>query len=283
MIRQLKLTSNYVVMSDGVRLRYLRTESSRKLNWLIFLHGAGGDATAWKKVQEACYHVGYPSIALDLRGHGLSDDPLDSGSYAFERMAKDVGEIIEKEKLTRPILIGHCFGGMAAQVFGAKNSKLISGIVLIDTSYRFGFLGLLGKMPGGLLTLIRKIADLFPPGTKQVRESYDEFVGTGDINFRRFISDVRATSIRSYLYCYCDVFSFDAGEMLEKIDVPTVVVCGEKDIIFPPKISEKLAKLIKKAELKILPGENHIIVINNPERLAEIIIQFADQFPMSKE
>lgn len=268
------LVSDHFTSVDGVKIRYFTTSGRESNKWLVFVHGAGGDATAWKSVQKICFEAGYDSVAIDLRGHGLSDDPIDCGAYAFEKLAQDIATLIDRLNLTDVVVVGHCFGGMAAIVLASKNYPRVNAFVLIDTSYMPACFGFVSPTWTWLAGLTRMLAHLFPPGTRQVRPTYDIYIGSKDIDLRRFISDIRATSLRSYLFCYSDIFGFDATHLLEKIDVPVLVVCGEQDKIFPPYISKKLASYIKKSELEIIPEANHIIVISKPALLAESILKF---------
>lgn len=274
MKEQFSLQSDFFVSSDGVRIHYLKTAKSNSNIWLVFLHGAGGDATAWNRIQLECFSAGYPSIAIDLRGHGLSDDPIDSGAYAFEKMTQDVDDIVSSLRLTRVVVVGHCFGGMTSIVLAAKHPSFLSGLVLVDTSDGPSIFGFPLVASHAVAKMTRKIAYLFRPGVKQVRPTYDIFIGTNDIHLKRFMSDVKYTSLRSYLFCYSDIFEFDGGNLLEKIETPTKVICGEKDIIFPPKISRRLAKNIKGSTLTTIPDANHIIVISDPHVLSASILSF---------
>lgn len=269
-----KTTSGFLTASDGVKLRYIKTPRTERENSIVFVHGAGGDATAWKKIQQACFEAGHSSVAIDLRGHGLSDDPIDFGDYAFERSAQDIYELINVLKLNNAIVVGHCFGGMTSIVLVAKNYPSIKGLILIDTSSTPSFFGLSSFFSVKIAKLFRRLAYLFRPGTRQVRPSYDIFIGTKDISIKRLISDIKATSLRSYLFCYGDMFEFDGTLLLKNIMVRTLVVCGERDIIFPVTISRKLASEISGSILKIVPNANHIIVISNPVTLSKIVNDF---------
>lgn len=66
----------------------------------------------------------------------------------------------------------------------------------------------------------------------------------------------------------------DANKLLDQIKVPTLVVEGANDTIFPPEIAHYLHKRIKKSELDIIPNANHILVLNNPQDLEKSIEGF---------
>lgn len=240
----------------------------------MFIHGAGGDGGSWKQEQKMAFEAGYNSIAIDLRGHGLSDDPIEAEAYAFERLAQDMVELVEKLRLERVVVVGHCFGGMVAMVLAGQRHSFIKGLVLVDTSYLPSFFGLSSSLTPRLANTLRQLAYAFPPGTQSVRPSYEKFANTGDLDLKRLISDVRATSLRSYLLCYGEMFELDATGLLDKINVPTLVICGDKDIIFPPEVSRNLAGRIRGANLAIIPEANHILVIAKPTNLMKVVLDF---------
>lgn len=268
------LKSDKFVSSDGVKIHYLKTPKTSSDKWLVFLHGAGGDATAWKKVQELCFRNDYASIAIDLRGHGWSDDSIDGGVQAFDRMAQDVDELIKRLGLNQVIIVGHCFGGMTSMVLAASKHRYIRGLILVDSSDKVSVFGLPRSVLSIAARFVRKLAFLFPRGDRQKRPNYEIFIGTKDLDLKRFISDVKHTSIRSYLCCCSDLLSFDASDLLKDITYPTLVLCGQQDIILPPKLSERLARGIKESKLVIIPKTNHIIVISDPDALAKEILTF---------
>ena len=100
---------------DGIRINYSISRVSDF--FLIFIHGAGGDLNAWKEQEHFFHKNGLSTIAIDLRGHGLSDRPNSVRSYRLECFAKDIHQIIVKEKIKKFVMIGHCFGGMVTISF----------------------------------------------------------------------------------------------------------------------------------------------------------------------
>ena len=60
----------YFKSFDGAKIFY--SLSKRSNSWLIFVHGMGGDETAWIKERAYFTKLDFSTLALDLRGHGLS-------------------------------------------------------------------------------------------------------------------------------------------------------------------------------------------------------------------
>lgn len=78
---------------------------------LVLLHGLGDDASTWDVVgAEFARH--FRVLAIDQRGHGLSDRP---GAYSFELMRDDVLGVLDQLGLDRVNLLGHSMGGTVAR------------------------------------------------------------------------------------------------------------------------------------------------------------------------
>ncbi|MET3334648.1 pimeloyl-ACP methyl ester carboxylesterase [Bradyrhizobium japonicum] len=101
---------------------------------LIFLHGIGGAARAWRR-QLATFGGRFRAIAWDMPGYGRSA-PLASVSIAT--LAEALQQFIEQLDATRPILVGHSIGGMIVQKWLVQSPKLARAVVLAQTSPAFG-------------------------------------------------------------------------------------------------------------------------------------------------
>lgn len=261
---------------DGSKICYQYTKKGKKC--LIFVHGLGGDLTAWHPEREYFNSLGYSTVAIDLRGHGLSQRSNDPSFYELENFTKDILSLIKFLKLEKPVLIGHCFGGIVSMLFCAKYQDLLTSLILIDSSYKPpAFLGtndvehaLLGKLFGFL-------AKVMPDVRINGHVDFTKFKGTEDIDLRRFTSDVLHTSLRGYLLMCQKLSGYDGKSLLSKIKLPVLVLEGLDDTIFPPEIAEYLADRIKRSELEFVHDANHILVINNTEEVNNSIKLFLNR------
>lgn len=277
------MPGKYIKSFDESKIYYeIFSQDKHVEHHLVFLHGFGGSLNAWKKERDFFQSLGYSTIALDLRGHGFSQRGKDLSFYKLENFAKDVLAILEEEKIQNASLIGHCFGGVVSMQTVALNSKYTSNLVLVDTGYKAPFLG--NKMERSIL---KGICDLLVKILPDIKISghadFNKFMGTGDLNIRRVISDMLHTSFKSYFLLSKIIADLDAKNLLTKIHIPTLVIGGSKDTIFPPKMAEYLQERINKSELEIIQGANHILVINNPEDLSKTILSFLKKnLPLEK-
>jgi len=257
----------YITSSDEVVIHYDINLTTNCQKWIVLVHGLGGDLTAWKEV--VC-RLKVNTIAIDLRGHGGSGRPRNAQKYSFKRMAQDIDEILCEEKIDKPIVVGHCLGGMVTMVY-ASTYKNIESAILVATNYKAPWYGRVAakvKFPKIIFNLASSYLPLF---YSKNRPNYQKYTKTGDYYIPRIASDIWHTSLVSYLgICKHMTGDLDLTPLLKKIKCRTLVIYGEKDVVFPKKLSFELAKKIKKCQIKGIDG-GHVLVVSNPKELSDEI------------
>src|SRR5262245_17862338 len=124
------------VSSDPlVRLSAIDISPDHPQQTLVFLHGFGGQARQWH-YQLQKFSLENRVIALDLRGHGLSDKP--SRGYDMTQMVADLEAALDVLKVKdKFVLVGHSFGGAIASEYAAKHSERVERLILIATAGQF--------------------------------------------------------------------------------------------------------------------------------------------------
>ncbi len=69
----------------------------------------------------------------------------------------------------------------------------------------------------------------------------------------------------------------DSRDFLPEITCPTLIICGEEDILTPPKVHREMADLIPKAILHIIPDCGHLSTMERPERVNQLMREFLAQ------
>jgi pimeloyl-ACP methyl ester carboxylesterase len=127
----------YMVVSDGGdRIHFLDWGGVRGPG-VVLVHGLGASAWAWTAVARrlAKGDALRRTIAMDLRGHGLSDAPTASGAYALDELASDVVAVAEGSGALADgavVLAGHGFGAIVATAAAARMGDRCTRLVLID-------------------------------------------------------------------------------------------------------------------------------------------------------
>jgi pimeloyl-ACP methyl ester carboxylesterase len=189
-----------------------------------------------------------------------------------------IAAVLRKEDLSGAVLVAHSMGGHAALEAAALAADRVEGIVLLNTpptppQIDPGLLAQLGFLPGlGPLlratatdTLRRRaIANLFAPGF----EVPDELVGDSG----RMARD-------SYSGAYRAMIAYVSGrrrvgERLGDLDLPKLVIWGERDEIWPLASGREMAAQ-GEARFAVVPDAGHSPQVEAPEAVATIVAEFA--------
>lgn len=99
---------------------------------IILVHGAANSALVWTYWQEELAGLGYASYAIDLRGHGESEQ-LDLSQTSMRDYADDVRGLIA-ELDAKPVIVGWSMGGLIAMMVAARGSNIAACIGLAPST-----------------------------------------------------------------------------------------------------------------------------------------------------
>ncbi|HNO86250.1 MAG TPA: alpha/beta fold hydrolase, partial [Anaerolineales bacterium] len=73
---------------------------------------------------------------------------------------------------------------------------------------------------------------------------------------------------------------FDVTAQLSGIQRPTLIICGAEDVMTPPRFSQSLSDQIPNSRLHILEKTGHMVTLEQPELVVELLKQFMDDLPL---
>ncbi len=227
---------------------------------LVFLHGIGGAARAWRG-QLDFFKGRYCTIAWDMPGYGGSA-PLPTVSIAA--LAGALHDFLRQVGATKSIIVGHSIGGMIVQQWLAKNPDIAGAVVLAQTSPAFGkpdgdwqkaFIDArLGPLDRG-----ETLASLAP---SLVKELVGDDPDPSGIDLAR--DCMAAVPEASYRATMLALMGFDLRNALKNIAVPTLVLSGSKDNNAPAPMMAKMASYIPSAKYVELEGVGHLANLERP-------------------
>lgn len=134
---ELTPTSRFIPLRDGVQLRILEwsTPETSPGVPILLVHGLASNARLWDGAARRLAELGHAVVAIDLRGHGLSDKP-DHG-YELTAVADDIADVIvalhpHQSAIQKPLVIGQSWGGNLVVELAHRHPELIRGIVAVD-------------------------------------------------------------------------------------------------------------------------------------------------------
>lgn len=237
---------------------------------LVFLHGIGGAARAWRRQIEA-FGSRYRAIAWDMPGYGGSA-PLADVSIAA--LADALRHFLQQVGATKPVLVGHSIGGMIVQQLLANSPDIAGAVVLAQTSPAFGkpdgdwqksFIDArLGPLDRG-----ETMVSLAPT---LVRELVGDDPDPGGMTLAR--DCMACVPEATYRATMLALLGFDQRNALKNIAVPTLVLSGSKDNNAPAPMMAKMASYIPQAEYVELEGVGHLANLERPDAFNAALDRF---------
>ena len=263
----------YATAADGARIHY-QVSGRRNGPPVLLIQGLGADKHGWdlQRLALACTHR---TIALDNRGSGRSDKP--HGTYTLEQMAADAVAVLDHADVESAHVVGASMGGAIAQILGLTDPDRVRSLTLTCTScrnhaWRRELLASWGAAARehGMGTMTSQAARwvIGPRSFRRVMPAVGWF---GPLAFGRpahaFAAQVDA------ILAADDTMS----DRLGTIEVPTLVVVGNQDILTPRGDSEELAELIPTAELVVISGAAHGLMIEHASTYNRVLLDFLDR------
>lgn len=253
----------------------------------LLVHGLASNARTWDRVGKRLAEAGYRAIAVDQRGHGLSDKP-DEG-YGFDEVTADLRALIESLKLQRPVVAGQSWGGNVVLELAARWPELPRGLVLVDG----GFIEL-SAAPGASW---EKVAvDLRPPslaGTpreamlermRSFNPDWDDeaiemqmgnFETLPDGSIRPWLSLDRHMAILRALW------EQKPSQLYSRVSTPTLIAVADRG---PPQRMERKHNEVAAAEkgmacarVRWFHDTAHDIHVHRPRELADWMLEALEQ------
>lgn len=224
---------------------------------ILFVHGAGGSHRHWR-FQLSPLGEENLVMALDLPGHGLSQGKAMDDISGYSKFIEDFAERL----LGTPfILAGHSMGGAIAMDFALHNPGRLAGLILVGTGSR------LRVMPQLLETL--KNGQVF---TDLVRFAYGP--ETSEELLALAIEEMGSVhpSVSYADFTACDKFDIDHN--LDRLNVPSLVIAADRDVLTPVKYGKHLSDKIPGAKMAVIPGAGHMMMLERPGLFNNIVAEF---------
>lgn len=255
----------------GLYYRMNTFESGRQT--IVFVHGLSGSSSAWLPYEKDLEHS-FNILSFDLRGHGKSEKPLTFEEYKMEDFANDLAALVEHLKINKFILLSHSLGSFIALAYLRKHQEKVSKVIFLAPNFSVGKM-LSAKIIVPFLWIGISLFKRLPfRGGRGKHVDYRAFPNTGDWNIPRMIADVGNTTLRVYLYATRQTYNFDGEDILGGIQIPTLIIHGKKDTIFPIKYGMLMAGKIPGAKFVLFEDADHILALNKVDEILKEVKKF---------
>ncbi len=244
---------------------------------VVLLAGLGSTSRIWGNLP-AVMGRRFRVIAIDNRGVGGSTDGC---PFTLGAAAEDLVAVLDARGVDRAALLGASMGGVIALTTALAAPDRISRVVIASSAARLSIHG------RRLLEVLQDLLLYGPPDragaalitlafSPAFHERFSGFVDDAERLYGPTEADVPGTLLQlEHL-----LIGWDLRRDLPSIDVPALILCGDRDPVVAPEDTAEIAELIPRAELVRIPGAAHSVLAEGGEpTLAKVSAFLADQIP----
>lgn len=275
-----------VPVPDGPTLRTIhrgtRTDDSPVF---LLVHGLASNARMWDGVGDALARSGYASIAVDLRGHGLSDKP-DHG-YDFDTVCDDLVGLLDHFGIGRAVFVGQSWGGNIVVHAAHRHPERVIGAVPVDGGIielgrvfpewddcerRMAPPRLAGMRAGRLESAIRATNGDWPE--TGIVGSLSNFEHLEDGTIRPHLTFERHMAILRHLW------SHRPSELFPHIERPVLFLPADSgDVSWTNDKEhsiERAMSALKRARTRWFRPAHHDLHAQHPQRCADVLVEHVE-------
>jgi non-heme chloroperoxidase len=251
------MKSHQITGGGGIKLHLVETGNSRGRP-ILFIHGFSQCWLAWRKQMSSDLADDYRLVAMDMRGHGLSDKPGEG--YSDSRLwADDVNAAILALGLDHPILCGWSYGPFVIlDYIRHYGEDGISGVNFVGAITKLGSDEALSVLTPEFLSLV---PGLFATNLEESIRSFEPFLrlcfaeepSAEDLYLMLGYNLSVPPYVRQALFSR----SLDNDDLLPKIRKPVLITHGAEDAIVKPSIVDRHKAGIGHAQIHMMANAGH--------------------------
>jgi pimeloyl-ACP methyl ester carboxylesterase len=253
-------------------LNYTLYNHESSLEWVTFVHGAGGSSSIWYK-QVRDFKKEFNVLLIDLRGHGKSKKHIYEKikQYTFDVIGDEVLEVLNYLKIKKSHFIGISLGTIIireiAERYPERISSMIMGGAVMKLNLRGQVLMRLGSWLKSILPylmLYSLLAFIIMPKKKH-KESRLLFINEAKKLYQKEF--IRWFTLVSEVNPLLSFFR------IKESKIPTLYIMGSEDYMFLPSI-RKLVQNHKSSKLEVLQDCGHVVNVEKPDLFNQKSILF---------
>lgn len=272
---------------DGLELAYQLLDRPGAPT-ICLTNGLGGSYKAWAPMVE-CLGSDHRLVSWDYRGLYRSDRPADLSTLAVDKQCEDMLRLFDHLDVDKALLLGWSMGVQMNFEFYSRHPDRCWGIVAINGTSGRPFDTAMGpsamrKALPALATLLKYSGPVLGPVMGKVASRWISMKATqlvgmlaNTVDFHTW-EDLAGDFAQLHLHTYFETLrqlnEHDAGDKLASIEVPLLVIGGQRDILTPGRVSRRIASEVPHAELLIVRGGTHYVPLEYPELLALRVEKF---------
>lgn len=260
------------VTVHGQTLSYLERPGDGET--VVLVHGFGANKDNWTRFVRYIPKE-YRVIAFDMPGHGDSDKPLDR-TYTIDFMASSIDQAVQALGISRFHMAGNSMGGWISIFYAVRHPDKVMTLCLLDNA------GLQNVSPEPS-DLARALQKGQSPLTPTSEEEYDELLGYAFYKkpfipwpITSVLADraMAASEFNKKMWKEFTTQSTDIYPLLADLNVPVLVIWGDRDRILHVSTTELLKKSLRNPEIIIMKDCGHMPMLERPHETAGYYVTF---------
>lgn len=250
------------------RIGYIETGSGAA-SPIVFLHGVGSDKSVWVP-QLAHFGRNRRAVALDYPGYGESEFVEGANRDGF---AAAIIASMDSLGIDQAHVCGLSLGGVVAIAMHAAAPERCASLIVADS---------FAVHPDGQGLHDRSVAASQSMTMRELAEARSGLLlgSTATPELRaEVIETMAAIDPAAYRIGAAAVWLADQGDRARAIDVPTLILVGDEDVITPPALSDELANLITGSRLTRIARAGHLVNAEQPEAFNQAVESFLSEQP----
>jgi len=268
----------FVSALDGTRIHYEVTGRIGRTP-VLMIQGLGASKNAWN-LQRIAMATRFRIISFDNRGAGRSDKPTEP--FTLEQMADDAIAVLDAAGIETAHVVGASMGGVISQIVAVKYPQRVRSLTLVCTAcrnhpWRQELLQSWAKTAEekGMIEVGKEAAQ-WVMSPRSFRRLVPAFTWMGPLAALR-----PRHSFVSQIHAILDTRE-DLVDQLSTITAPTMVIVGNQDILTPRGDSEEIAERIPNAELVVISGAAHGLMMEHSSTFNKILIEFLQRTELAR-
>ncbi len=225
------------------------------------------------------------------RGHGRTPPPRDPRHIDIADLADDLSSVLDAAigDGAGAILAGHSMGVQVCLEAFRRHPSRVHGLLLLCGSYGTPLRTFKGrKTLEQVLPYVRFLVARIPRITRSIWRAVvptelayqiaTRFELNGELirrdDFFPYLEHMASVDVTLFLEMLAAAGRHTARELLDRIEVPTLIIAGDRDGFTPARLSEEMHQLIRESELYVVKDGSHTAPIERPAEVTEKIAHF---------
>ncbi len=254
---------------NGISINYeVYAEVQTASHPILLLHGLGSSLRDWEYQIES-FSSEFQVIAVDIRGHGLSEKSTDD--YSIALFADDIAAFLRKINIKKVNVVGLSMGGMIAFQLSLSYAELIHSLVIVNSGPDVTLNNFTAKFKVKLRLFMLKYFSMKRVGRLVAKGLFPEKnqKSLRELFIGRFVENER----QDYIKALKAIINWSVESHVDEITQPALIVAADKDYT-SVEYKKNYASKMPHAIIKVISQSHHAVPVEKPDEFNRLVLEF---------